>query len=144
MPEHFVTNLDGQQEDKNKKPRKQIVDASKSAGYKPGGVVPRGKVVAELMFGFWSYLTDSLHEKSLWVPGLHQAFTAVSDRAKIHDAMTELRDVRNRVAHHESIFDRRPEDIRRTIIFVAKGLSPDLRGHIESTSRLPGLLASKP
>lgn len=33
-----------------------------------------GKVVAELSFGFWRYLTAQRYHASLWVPALHGAF----------------------------------------------------------------------
>lgn len=144
LPPHLGTDRSGNPQDKNSTPRGQIKNARKAAGYDAGDLVPRGKVIAEFMFGFWSYLTDSLHEKTLWVPALHEAFVPGADRAKLHAAMTELRDIRNRVAHHESVFDQRPENVRRSIIYVARSLSPDLQSHLADTSRLPALLESKP
>lgn len=144
FPPHWVTHRAGHLQDKNATPRGQIKSARKTANYAAGGAVPRGKVIAELMFGFWSYLTDSLHEKTLWVPALHEAFVPGADRAKLHTAMTELRDIRNRVAHHESVFDQRPENARRSIVYVARNLSPDLQNHLVGTSRLAELLRSKP
>lgn len=144
LPPHWGTDRSGNPQDKNATPRGQIKNARKAAGYAAGGVVPRGKVIAELTFGFWSYLTDSLHEKTLWVPVLHEAYSSGADRAKLHTAMTELRDIRNRVAHHESVFDQKPENVRRSIIYVARNLSPDLQNHLANTSRLPALLRSKP
>jgi len=96
------------------------------------------------MFGFWSYLTDDLHEKTLWVPALHTAFVQGADRARLHAALSALRAFRNRVAHHESVFDNRPEDHRRYIVWIARQLSPELHAHISHNSRLPGLLAARP
>ena len=144
LPPHWVTDDSGNLQDKNSTPRGQVKSARKAAGYIAGGPVPRGTVVAELMFGFWSYLTDSLHEKTLWVPALHEAFVPGADRARIHGAMRDLRDIRNRVAHHESVFDQHPENLRRSIVYVARNLSPDLQQHITRTSRLPSLLQSRP
>ncbi len=34
----------------------------------------RGKVVAELSFGFWRYLVASRYLTALWIPGGHLAF----------------------------------------------------------------------
>lgn len=140
---HRVTNEDGNLVDKNETPRNNVRRARKHSGYDTGAV-PRGKVVAEFMFGFWSYLTDDLHEKSLWVPALSTAYVAGADRKKVHATMSELRDFRNRVAHHESLFDHAPENHRRHIVFVAKWLSPELSDHIKAHSRLPDLIASRP
>jgi hypothetical protein len=143
-PVHMVTDKTGGQQDKNAKPRSAIKAARKYAKYTEGGNVHRGKVVAELMFGFWTYLSDSLHEKSLWVPALHKAYGEGADRARLHQALGDLRDVRNRLAHNESIFDQNPENVRRRIIYVARNLSEPLRDHIDSNSDVAALLANKP
>lgn len=57
--------------DRNDKPRRQVNDAIRAAG---GPSAPRGKVVAELTFGFWRYLTTRTHDATLWVPYLRWAF----------------------------------------------------------------------
>lgn len=143
FPPHVVIDKNGNPQDKNATPRTNVKSARKTSGFDQG-VVPRGKAVAELMFGFWSYLTDDLHEKSLWVPVLHTAYEPSADRAKLHAALTALRDFRNRVAHHESVFDRKPENHRRLIVFVARQLSPQLHQHLTQHSRLPAILAARP
>lgn len=117
--------------------------ARRSSGYGTRSV-PRGKAVAELMFGFWTYLTADTHEKTIWAPCLHRAYVAGADRARVHAALAALRAFRNRVAHHESVFDREPENQRRRIVYVARHLSPELQRHIVSSSRLHGILAARP
>ena len=63
-----------------------------------------GKVVAELTMGFWTGLTAGSYQRDLWVPCLHKAFPNIPpDRAKIHAAISDLKALRNRVAHHERI-----------------------------------------
>jgi len=62
----------------------------------------------------------------------------------LHVALGELRGFRNRVAHHESVFDQQPENHRRRIVYVARHLSPDLHRHLTVHSRLPAILASRP
>lgn len=140
---HLATRDDGSKQDKNATPRANVKEARKHSGFDTGSV-PRGKAVAQLMFGFWSYLTDDLHEKTLWVPALRTAYVPGADRAKLHSALAALRDFRNRVAHHESVFDHRPEDHRRHIVFVVRHLSPELRAHMSQSSRLSAVLASRP
>ena len=141
---HLVADSNAGRQHKNATPRGAIKTARKYAGYTDGGTVNRGKVIAEIMFGFWTYLTDSLHEKTLWIPSLRFAYTAGTDRAQLHDALSSLRDARNRLAHNESIFDQQPENLRRRIIFVARSLSTPLSQHIATNSAVPGLLAAKP
>lgn len=72
-----------------------------------GGVrATPGKVMAELSFGFWRHLTAASHEKSVWVPYLHHAYPAKTNRADVDKTIGNLNAVRNRIAHHEPIFDR--------------------------------------
>jgi hypothetical protein len=144
FPAHWVHDRVGARRDKNATPRRQVASARRTGGQQAGGSVQRGKVIAELTFGFWSYLTDSLHEKALWVPALHAAYRPGADRAALHVAMTAVRDVRNRLAHHESVFDRRPELARRYIVHLAGSLSPELKDHLASTSTVSEVLAGKP
>lgn len=131
-------------QDKNATPRNSIKQARKFAKYNETNGVHRGKVIAEFMFGFWTYLTDSLHEKTLWVPALHKAYATGADRSKLHLALTDLRDVRNRLAHNESVYDRQPENLRRSIVYVTRHLSEPLREHIEAHSTVSEILTRRP
>lgn len=57
--------------DVNARSRAALDRARHDAG---GPEAPPGKVVAELMFGFWRYLSSAAHEKTLWVPYLNRGF----------------------------------------------------------------------
>ena len=50
--------------DVNEVPRDQIVRARRDATNSGKGTPVPGKVVAEVMFGFWTYLTSNAHEKT--------------------------------------------------------------------------------
>lgn len=67
-----------------------------------------GRVIAELTFGFWVRLLSPQYEKRLWVPHLHRAVPGMprKDRQVAFDRMEKIRKLRNRIAHHETIFDR--------------------------------------
>ena len=54
FPVRLATANDGTTVDRNEQPRKHLGRAVNSAG---GRGTPRGKVIAELTFGFWRYLT---------------------------------------------------------------------------------------
>lgn len=142
FPPHMVKGRGGRPWDKNKTPRKKVRDARQIARMPRGA--PRGKAIAELSFGFWTYLTDDLHEKTLWVPVLHTAYTTGTNRSQVHAALSDLRDLRNRVAHQESVFDRDPERHRRRILYVSGLLSSELRRYIASTSELSKVIKRKP
>ena len=69
-----------------------------------GATASPGKVVAELMFGFWTDLAAQRYHWSLWQPCLSAAFPGVRlSRPVIHRRLEDIRWLRNRVAHHEPI-----------------------------------------
>lgn len=109
--------------DANEVPRDQIVRARRDGANSGKGTPVPGKVVAEVMFGFWTYLTSNAHEKNIWVPYLHSAYPPKTDRRKIHQTLYELREFRNRVAHHEPLLVG-SEFERRKIVAVASRLLP--------------------
>jgi len=130
--------------DSNETPRSQIERARKDAS-RPGNTSPvPGKVVAEVMFGFWTYLTSNAHEKTIWVPYLHAAYPIKTDRRKIHQTLYELREFRNRVAHHEPLLVG-SEFERRKIISVASRLLPkDAFVHLTQNSEVLKILGDRP
>ena len=78
-----------------------------------GGLEHRGKVIAGFSFGFWKYLCARHYLTSLWVDALAGAFPQHpsgpdprSVRSDVHNRMTRVHKLRNRVAHHEPIHNR--------------------------------------
>ncbi len=72
-----------------------------------------GKVIADMNFAFWVSMFTARHEGRLWTPSLRSEFpmlpTTVSvkmGRAEIHRIADQVRELRNRIAHHEPIFRR--------------------------------------
>jgi len=111
-----------------------------------------GKVVAELGFGFWRYLCASQYLTSLWVPALASAFArhpSPSDpyriRADVEERIQRLHFLRNRIAHHEPIHNRR-NLVRdhEQLLEVVGWICSDSRSWVAARSRTPAVLASRP
>lgn len=100
---------------------------SKAQHHAGGYTVPPGKVVAELTFGFWVNLTDPNLEHTLWIPVLHKAFlpNTPPKRADLNRDLEKLRQLRNRVAHHEPIFMMDLIFLHHLLCEVTKRLCPD-------------------
>lgn len=71
------------------------------------------KVIADLNFIFWQKMFVKGLDAALWKPHLRTVFpdmpcdqTTQQIRADLHDGLEVLRILRNRIAHHEPIFDR--------------------------------------
>jgi len=80
-----------------------------------------GKVIPELKFVFWQEMFTHRHDVRLWDPHLRQVFpchnpadTVVGLRKAIYRDLEAIRKLRNRIAHHEPIFNRNlKEDFER-------------------------------
>lgn len=130
--------------DANEIPRNQIQRARTEASRSGSATLIPGKVVAEIMFGFWTYLTSNAHEKNIWVPYLHGAYPPKTDRRKIHQTLYDLRDFRNRVAHHEPLLVG-SEFERRKLVAVASRLLPkEAFDHMAQNSEVLKILTERP
>jgi len=80
--------------------------------------VTAGRVVAELKFAFWVGLLGPRYDATLWRSVLYRAFLADGGKPRriVHGRFNAIRRFRNRVAHHEPIFDRPLPQIHSEII----------------------------
>jgi Abi-like protein len=131
----------GQRVDVNAQQRAQLEQACA----RTGTTAPPGKVIAELTFGFWRFLSSTAHEKTVWVRYLHRAFPPGTDRKRDVDAkVATLNRLRNRVAHHEPLIG---EDLARQAAKAeALGalLDSELGAYVAATSTVPSLIEQKP
>ncbi len=84
-----------------------VTDAKANIAKSKNPTTP-GRVVAQLTFGFWVRLVARKYEKTIWVPHIHKSFPGLSkpNRISVFDRFDYIRDLRNRVAHHERIIHR--------------------------------------
>lgn len=122
------------------------VDTARRRATRDGRPETSGRVVAELTFGFWRYLVASRYERTLWLDCLRQAFPELRGRGMRRDVSNAVRDLhlaRNRMAHHEPMFNRSINDLRTEALRVAGWICPVSRLWIDAQCRVPQLLASR-
>ena len=128
--------------DVNEKPRDSLRQAIANAG---GTGAPSGKIVAELMFGFWRYPSSAAQEKTLWVPALHRVFPPGTDRAlHVDGPVGRLHALRNRVAHHEPLLTTDVAGRLADMLGLAARLDARLGQYLQATSTVANLLTSRP
>lgn len=105
-----------------------------------------GKVIADLKLAFWESLFTARHDVRIWN---HQISTVLPNanssivrevRNRVRMDIKEIRILRNRIAHHEPIFNRNLEDdLRRMIelISLRSAEVADWVSHMETFSKLP-------
>ncbi|MES9948961.1 MAG: Abi family protein [Candidatus Thiodiazotropha sp.] len=110
-------------------------------------------MIAELPFGFWVSLLGKggrgsypdtrkkNYDMTLWRPALYKAFpNSRRSRSDTHRPLDYLRTFRNRIAHHEPVFNRHLEQDYRSILEVTGWICPNTADWIKHHSRVEELL----
>jgi hypothetical protein len=99
-------------------------------------------IVAELKFAFWVSLLATRYDNTLWRKCLYRCFRGVRGvkRADAHGRLNAIRRFRNRVAHHEPIFDR-SEQLHGEIIEAIQWMCPHTSRWVVSISRFAAVNA---
>jgi hypothetical protein len=106
-----------------------------------------GDVIAALTYGFWVALLTARHQTRIWTPYFRISFPGVPvgvTRDLVHKEADRLRDLRNRIAHHEPIIRRDlAGDYQRTLGIVS-WICPETASWVTEHSRVPGMIAQRP
>ncbi|WP_454854172.1 hypothetical protein [Promicromonospora soli] len=108
-----------------------------------------GKVIAELMLGFWRYLVESRYHASLWVPALHGAFPdgdrdLRARRQQVAHLMRKMQFLRNRVAHSEPIHRRDLLVDLTAALSLASWISQDVADWIQARQTIHAVVVARP
>lgn len=126
-------------------PRKEIVGARRNHR-------ATGKVIPELKFVFWQNVMTQRHDLRLWVPFLHQVFPNLNPdipvpllRHGIYLDLKRLRELRNRIAHHEPILKRDlMADYQRMLCLVDQRCQITSAWMVQICSDVPRLIQRRP
>jgi hypothetical protein len=102
-----------------------------------------GHIVAELGFGFWVKMFANAYEKQLWVPHLRHRFPAKISRKALHDRLTSIKELRNRIAHHETLIKKKVEQDYAELMETIGWISPTLRRWVEHHNDFPDVYARR-
>jgi hypothetical protein len=84
-----------------------------------------GRIIAGLSLHFWISLHENKYRDSLWTPHLHRIWPKGENLKKVHKDLLKARDLRNRIAHHEPIFQARWHDRIDSIWYRFEQLAPE-------------------
>lgn len=107
-----------------------------------GGQANDGQVVAELTFGFWTALFGKRNNE-LWGQTLRPVFSASVKRKDIARRLSDIRRLRNRIAHHEPIIQQDLPAVHQEIMEVTGWMSVDAlawcNAHCRFNATHPGI-----
>jgi hypothetical protein len=129
-----------------------VEDALTSLTSRGMGTPTGDDVVAAASLGLWTGLLsegkprDPLHnyEGNLWRPRLRRGFpNYVGSRKALFSELMEIKDIRNRVAHHEPVFKVNVYRIVGMVARVAGYVSADAEAFIRTNERVPAIADAK-
>ena len=104
-------------------------------------------VVARLTLGFWEHLLTKRFKRLLWSEGVHPCFPHAPSRMKTVDLshrVAAVRRLRNRIAHHEAIFDKKPMKTHQEAIELISWVCSGSGSWVASVSKVPAVIARRP
>ena len=126
--------------------RQKLVDA-KIEIVKEKKELAAGRIIASLSFGFWTSCLSARYEDTLWRRGgLSVAFMASGEKPKRRDinrALTQIRLLRNRIAHHEPILRLNLLRRRDEVLQVTRWVSPVMAQWSEQNCHFDDLFDSE-
>lgn len=108
--------------------------------------VDGNRMTAELSFGFWQNMLLPKYADPLWTP-LHRNFPdlpAHVDQATLYRKCRVVRDLRNRISHHEPIFQRNISQDYSNCLELLSWLSVAKANWIKPHCDVMALLRKKP
>lgn len=110
-----------------------------------------GQVVADLKFVFWQKMFTGRFDGRIWnphlfvvLPNLDTSKSVQSLRKTIHDDLELLRELRNRIAHHEPIFQRNLQQDLAKIEELIAFRCTDTAAWMLANQEVQTLIATKP
>lgn len=110
-----------------------------------------GEVIVELKFSFWQNMLTLRHRERIWEPNFQRVFpeslTCPQTKTQIknlHNDVGAIRELRNRVAHHEPIFYKPLEEYNAQIHNLVDLRSKDAAEWLRRIDPVPELLKKRP
>ncbi len=112
-----------------------------------GKVMDAHHLVSALTFGFWEHLTTKRFQRYLFPRGIQKNFKHAPADARLedlHGLIESVRRWRNRVAHHNAIFDKGPSSKYQDALKLIAWTSPELEAWVASRCRVNQIINARP
>ena len=112
-----------------------------------GDKMTQHHIASGLTFGFWEHLTTKRFDRLIWSRGTSHNFPGAHfsiKRQDLHDRIESVRRWRNRIAHHQAIFDKDPMRKHQETLDLINWVCGTTGAWVSSLSRVPVVLAQRP
>ena len=118
--------------------KKSIAKFKKAIGEQEDEIYMTDDAIAQISLGIWTNLFHRYYHETLWIPALYKVFP--HKRLKRSTAYARLliinKELRNRIAHHEPIFDRNLKKDREHILEILGWICPITRDWVKEHERM--------
>ena len=124
-----------------------VATIAERATHKKWSIAPtKDDIISQLNLGYWTTLvvTDDFRHIQLWRDHLSEAFPYQSDRRKVGNALEDLRQLRNRCSHQDSLLHVDPAIEIKKIIRLAGWIDPDAANWISGLSKVDAVMRQRP
>ncbi|PZX13400.1 Abi family protein [Celeribacter halophilus] len=104
-------------------------------------------LVSALSFGFWEHLTTKRFKRYLFPKGFQKNFKHAPWKAELdelHDLIESVRRWRNRIAHHNAVFDKGPSAKYQDALTLISWSSPALETWVAGRCRVNQIINARP
>lgn len=103
-------------------------------------------IISELTLGFWTNLLEQKPaNEELWRQHLRHVFPgSPGTRESVHKAVTDMRNLRNRCAHQDSLLDFDPGIELKKILSLVEWIDPGARTWIEGIENVSSVVNDRP
>lgn len=106
--------------------------------------ITEGRIVAELTFGFWTALFAPRYEPKVWNKINKKVFLGLKKhervRGRFQGKLNRLRQLRNKVFHHEPIWHFRTLGTdHQEVLWLIQLMRPGIVDYVKAIDRFPGL-----
>jgi hypothetical protein len=109
-----------------------------------------GKIIADLKLAFWGTMFTARHHDRLWKNQIHGLFPNATEqdarklRERIRVDLDHIRNLRNRLAHHEPVITRNLADDLARMLELVELRSSETRGWLASLEEASTGLGARP
>lgn len=124
-----------------------LSDARDSERNQQGTKLTVNHLVSSLSFGFWVHLTTQDYGHLIWKHGVQNEFPGFPKKGKLyelHSALDRFRLFRNRVAHHNAIFDKSPTAELQKMQEIVGWICPETLWIMQELSNVSRVINSRP
>lgn len=124
-----------------------LSDARDSERNQQGTRLTINHLVSSLSFGFWVHLTTQDYGHLIWKQGVRAEFPNFPKKGKLfelHAALDRFRMFRNRVAHHNAVFDKSPTAELRRMQEIVGWICPETLWVMNELSNVSRTINQRP